>query len=347
VSTGGPNASAGAPRRWLRRYARLVALSTLFLIFAGGMVTSTGSGLAVPDWPLSYGMLFPPMVGGIFYEHGHRMIAGAVGVMIAVLAFWLLRVESRGWVKRLGVAAGVAVIAQALLGGLTVILLLPDAVSISHAALAEIVFCLTVAIATVTSAGWSRAATEGRGTDGAGLPEGAALTRLALATTALVYVQILLGAVMRHTGAGLAIPDFPLAYGRLIPTSLAGGIGIHFAHRVGALVVTVAIVALAVRVFRRHRGDAWLVRPVVALLVLLTIQVTLGALTIWTIKAPVPTSLHVMCGAATLAMSLIVTLRAARRVWVAERAGAAATVMSAARAGERAADAGSRGLAPA
>src|SRR6187455_1295157 len=119
---------------WLRRFTKLVAASTLFLIFAGAMVTSTGSGLAVPDWPLSYGMLFPPMVGGIFYEHGHRMIAGGVGILIAILAFWLLRAEPRRWVRRLGVAAGLAVIAQALLGGLTVILLLPDAVSISHAA---------------------------------------------------------------------------------------------------------------------------------------------------------------------------------------------------------------------
>ncbi|HEX7879893.1 MAG TPA: COX15/CtaA family protein, partial [Candidatus Eisenbacteria bacterium] len=313
---GGSAAASPRTGAWLRRYSRLVALATLFLIFAGGMVTSTGSGLAVPDWPLSYGMLFPPMVGGIFYEHGHRMIAGGVGVLIAILAFWLLRSEPRRWVRRLGVAAGLAVIAQALLGGLTVLLLLPDAVSISHAALAEIVFCLTVAIAVALSTGW-RAAGESPIAD---VPEGSGgLARGAMLLTAIVYVQILLGAVMRHTGAGLAIPDFPLAYGRLIPASLAGGIGIHFAHRVGALVVTLGVLAVVIHVVRLHRADGWLVRPVLALLALLVVQITLGALTIWTIKAPVPTSLHVACGAATLAASLVVTLRTGRRAWVAER----------------------------
>jgi len=300
-----------------------VALATLFLIFAGGMVTSTGSGLAVPDWPLSYGMLFPPMVGGIFYEHGHRMIAGVVGLLIGGLAIWLLRSEPRRWVRRLGVAAALAVIVQALLGGLTVLLLLPDAVSISHAALAQIVFCLTVTIAVATSSGW-RAAGEtdetnavdrtARTGDGI-LPTAdlASTARWAAMTTGLIYLQILLGAVMRHTGAGLAIPDFPLSYGRIVPASLVGGIGIHFAHRVGALVVTLVVVLLALRVWRRHRQDGWLIRPVAALLALLAIQIALGAMTIWTVKAPVPTSLHVACGAAALAMSLIVTLRMYRR----------------------------------
>src|SRR6478672_1465752 len=86
-----------ATPQWLRRFTKFVALSTLFLIFAGAMVTSTGSGLAVPDWPLSYGMLMPPMVGGIFYEHGHRMAAAAVGFLTLVLAFWTWRTEPRRW----------------------------------------------------------------------------------------------------------------------------------------------------------------------------------------------------------------------------------------------------------
>lgn len=320
--SGGTAAGSGldgvAPSRGsgLRRYSRLVALATLFLIFAGGMVTSTGSGLAVPDWPLSYGMLFPPMVGGIFYEHGHRMIAGLVGLMIGGLAIWLLRSERRRWVRRIGVAAGLAVIAQALLGGLTVLLLLPDAISISHAALAEIVFCLTVTIAVATSTGWQTAGATANSMEPgrAGRDHDWTVTaRWAAMTTGLIYVQILLGAVMRHTGAGLAIPDFPLSYGRLVPASLAGGIGVHFAHRVGALVVGLAVIGLALRVIGRHRRDGWLVRPVVLLLFLLVAQVTIGAMTIWSVKAPVPTSLHVVCGAATLGMSLLLTLRAYRR----------------------------------
>src|SRR3954468_17710456 len=110
---------------WLRRYAKFVAASTLFLIFAGAMVTSTGSGLAVPDWPLSYGMVMPPMVGGVFYEHGHRMVASAIGFLTLVLAIWTARAERRAGLRRLAWAALAAVIAQGILGGLTVIFLLP------------------------------------------------------------------------------------------------------------------------------------------------------------------------------------------------------------------------------
>ncbi|HEX2120061.1 MAG TPA: COX15/CtaA family protein, partial [Thermoanaerobaculia bacterium] len=109
--------------KWLRRFTKLVAASTLFLIFAGAMVTSTGSGLAVPDWPLSYGMLMPPMVGGIFYEHGHRMIASAVGFLTIIQAVWLQRREPKRFVRLLGWLSLAAVIVQGILGGLTVIFL--------------------------------------------------------------------------------------------------------------------------------------------------------------------------------------------------------------------------------
>ena len=113
---------------WLRRFTKAVAASTLFLIFAGAMVTSTGSGLAVPDWPLSYGMLMPPMVAGIFYEHGHRMIASTVGFLTIIQAVWLQLREPKRFVRGLGWWSLAAVIVQGLLGGLTVILLLPKAV---------------------------------------------------------------------------------------------------------------------------------------------------------------------------------------------------------------------------
>src|SRR5438309_10929572 len=129
---------------WLRRYAKFVAASTLFLIFAGAMVTSTGSGLAVPDWPLSYGMLMPPMIGGIFYEHGHRMVAATVGLLTVIQAIWLQRRERKRFVRILGWCAVGAVIAQGLLGGLTVIFLLPHAISVAHAGLAEIFLCINV-----------------------------------------------------------------------------------------------------------------------------------------------------------------------------------------------------------
>src|SRR5437762_11708156 len=117
---------------WLRNFTKFVTAATLFLIFAGAMVTSTGSGLAVPAWPLSYGRLMPPMVGGIFYEHGHRMIATSVGILTVILAVALYRREKRAWVRRLGYGAFAAVVLQGVLGGLTVIFLLPTAVSVAH-----------------------------------------------------------------------------------------------------------------------------------------------------------------------------------------------------------------------
>src|SRR5438876_5424901 len=151
----------GIPGMVLHVFAALVAASTLLLIFAGGLVTSTGSGLAVPDWPNTYGWFmfsFPldKMVGGIFYEHGHRLIASTVGFLIVVLAVWLWHAERRRWVRRLGYLALAAVITQGILGGITVLWYLPDAISIAHASLAQIVFCLTTAIALVTSNGWNR-----------------------------------------------------------------------------------------------------------------------------------------------------------------------------------------------
>src|SRR5215212_7718743 len=144
-------------------FALLVAASTAVLIFAGGLVTSTGSGLSVPDWPTTYGWFmftFPldKMVGGIRYEHTHRLIASTVGFLIVILAIWLWRAEPGAWVRRLGYAALGAVVTQGILGGITVLWYLPAPVSIAHAGLAQLVFCLSVAIALVTSPGWKATA---------------------------------------------------------------------------------------------------------------------------------------------------------------------------------------------
>src|SRR4029453_4875422 len=145
----------------LHLFAMLVAAFTGILIFAGGLVTSTEAGLWVPGWPNTYGyfMFFFPlekMVGGIRYEHTHRLIASTVGFLIVVLAVWLWRSETRAWVRRLGYVALAAVITQGILGGITVLWYLPDPISIAHASLAQIVFCLTMTIALVTSPGWKR-----------------------------------------------------------------------------------------------------------------------------------------------------------------------------------------------
>ncbi len=287
----------------LRRFTKFTAASTLFLIFAGAMVTSTGSGLAVPDWPLSYGMLFPPMVGGIFYEHGHRMIAAAVGLLTVIQALWLQFREPKQFVRRLGWISVVTVIVQGLLGGLTVIFLLPLPISVGHAALAEVFFCLNVAIAFFTSRTYGTLSqSHGVRTAGAG-----ALVRPTTLLTGIVFLQVLVGAVMRHLGAGLAIPDFPLSFGRLIPELTSIGVAVNYTHRVGALVVTIVILSLARRILATV--DARAMRSIyLALLAILSVQIVLGAFTVWSGKNEVITSVHVAFGAATLAVSLLLCL---------------------------------------
>lgn len=293
---------------WRHRFSVLTAACTLVLIFIGGLVTSTDSGLAVPDWPLSYGMLMPPMVGGVFYEHGHRMAASFVGFLTLVLALWTWRTESRPAVRRLAWAALAAVIAQGLLGGLTVIFLLPTAISVTHACLAQTFLCLTVALAYATSREWLNAGS--RGTDTAGL-RGAAFTM-----AGVVYAQLFLGALMRHTGAGLAIPDFPTALGGIVPPLGDRAVALHFAHRLGAVAVLAAVLRL-LWTSRRAR-QPHLFRMAAALSALVLLQVSLGAATVLTGMAVVPTTAHVAVGAAILAGSFLTALRAWRTLAPAE-----------------------------
>ena len=184
----------------LHRLAQLLAGFTFVLLVAGALVTSTGSGLAVPDWPLAFGRLFPPMVGGVLYEHGHRLIAGGVAALTLILCIGLLAREDRAWVRRMGLAAFAVVCLQAVLGGLTVLLHLPPAISIAHAGLAEIFFAFIVCLTIVTSSTWRR-------TYGIRFEEQDRLTlqTLCLTATIVVYLQILLGAVVRHTNSGIFI----------------------------------------------------------------------------------------------------------------------------------------------
>jgi cytochrome c oxidase assembly protein subunit 15 len=296
----------------LHLFALLTAVSTAVLIFAGGLVTSTGSGLSVPDWPNSYGWFmftFPieNWVGGIFYEHSHRLIASTVGFLILVLAFWLWRAEPRQWVRRLGFIALGAVITQGMLGGITVLWYLPDPISIAHASLAQIVFCLTATIALVTSPGW-RERYAGRGP----APDDRRLQRITRMALGLIYLQIVVGATMRHTDAGLAIPDFPWMFGGVVPDHWDPKIAVHFAHRVGALIVTIVLLVTTSQVFARYRHRLELLRPSILLLALLTAQITLGALTILSRKEYVINSLHVVTGACVLVTTLVLTLRAHR-----------------------------------
>lgn len=285
---------------WLRRFTKLVAATTLFLIFAGAMVTSTGSGLAVPDWPLSYGMLMPPMVGGIFYEHGHRLIAATVGLLTVIQAVWLQRREPKRFLRMLGWWSLAAVIAQGLLGGLTVKLLLPKSVSIAHAALAEIFLCLNVSIAFFASKAFSSLQTYERGD---------APVASTTALVALTYAQILIGALMRHLGAGLAIPTI-----FVVPPMTSGAVIVNFAHRIGG--VLVALVALWI-VVQLRRFDVSHPLRIVAnfFLVFVSAQILLGVNTVMSGKQPVVTSLHVMFGALTLGTALVLALTARTLAW--------------------------------
>lgn len=296
----------GAPRPdpWLHGYAVAVAGATFALIFAGGLVTSTGSGLAVPDWPLSFGQVFPRMEGGVLFEHGHRLVAATVGLLTVGLTIWLARREPRAWVRRLGFAALGVVLLQGALGGLTVLLGLPDPVSVAHAGLAEMFFCLTATLALVTSGRWLDAP--------APAPDfGSPSTRtLTLVAATAIYAQILLGAVVRHTGAGLAVPDFPLAFGRLVPPIRSPLVAYQLAHRAGAFIVAALVVWTAWRVLRRHGGQPMLRRPALVLVAIAAWQIWLGALTIWTRRAVIPTTAHVAFGALLLVASLTLALRA-------------------------------------
>jgi heme a synthase len=291
---------------WLHRYAKLVSAATVLLIVAGGLVTSTGSGLAVPDWPTSYGwnmFTFPMkhMVGGILYEHGHRLIASGVGFLTIVLAFWIWRAERRRWMRMLGLAALGSVCLQGALGGITVLYFLPTAVSIAHAGLAQIFFCMTVAIALFTSPGWTA--------PGYSPVDDHLLRLVATATTSFIYLQIIVGATMRHSEAGLAIPDFPLVFGGVVPPAWTPQIAIHYAHRVGALIVTLGIAATVGHVWFHHAQRSELRRPALALACLVVAQVTLGAFVIWSEKNVAINTTHVVVGALTLASSLVLTLR--------------------------------------
>jgi cytochrome c oxidase assembly protein subunit 15 len=309
---------------WLHRTALFTVGSTLGLIYAGALVTTTGSGLAVPDWPLSFGQFFPPMVGGVFYEHGHRMVAGAVALLTFALAALVRARESRRWVRRLAGLAALAVIVQALLGGMTVLLGLPTAVSVAHACLAQAFLCLVVTLAVATGPTWNEA---GAGTTRAIDEQRIPLRWITAGFVALVYGQLVVGAVMRHIGAGLAIPDFPLAYGRLVPPLDSQPVIVHFLHRLGALAIIGMVGWIAVRVLGRHGHDRRLVRPALVTMWLVVLQVGLGALTIWTRRAIVPTSAHVVVGATVLATALVLALRA-HRLLVVEAPADASLVVS-------------------
>lgn len=264
----------------LYRWSVLLAFCTLLLVVAGGLVTSRDAGLSVPDWPLSYGKLMPPMEGGILYEHGHRMVATTVGILTIVSMIWLLRTERRRWLKWLGVVALAAVIVQGVLGGLTVLMLLPWWISTSHACLAQLFFSTTVAMALFTSRWWIA------GTRPTEEDPRYPIRELSLLAPVCVLAQLALGAAARHKAIGsiFHISFSPVVTGVILWVSLR--ILLHYAQnrelRLGALAlvgITFCQVFLGIAAFMTRIAYADAVQPMPVMVTFTVLHVAVGALT--------------------------------------------------------------------
>jgi cytochrome c oxidase assembly protein subunit 15 len=253
-------------------------------------------------------MLMPPMVGGIFYEHGHRMVAAFVGFLTVIQMILLYRFESRVWVKRMGLAATFLVIAQGVLGGMTVLFLLPTSISVAHAITGQSFFCLSLCIALVTSKTWFDKAESDKAVSSKS--ENSSIIRASSGLLViLAFFQLFLGAFMRHLGAGLAIPDFPLAFGQWFPALESLPIAIHYFHRVMAFVLLGAFLFHFFTLAKKGwLEDSFLVRLNFFLLFTFTLQLSLGALVIWTGKEIWVTSLHLAGGALILGALVIQSL---------------------------------------
>jgi cytochrome c oxidase assembly protein subunit 15 len=308
--------------RWLNRFAWFTAFATLLLICSGGMVTSKGVGLAVPDWPTTFGynmFLFPvsKWIGGVLFEHTHRLVASTVGLLTILLAIWLWRVEDRQSVKTLGLLAVAGVILQGILGGLRVTML-KDQIGIFHACVAQAFLGLIVLIAIVTTNFWRSLSAN------IDAPKFWTIETIAVATTIAIYAQLALGATMRHQHKDLAILDFPTANGAWIPDTTAAALAkinvwrdarslsevdafqvwLQMAHRFLAVVIGIAVIMFFVRVSRDAREIVALRRLSIFWVILFFVQFTLGAWTIWSNKAADVATTHVAVGAVMLSFGV-------------------------------------------
>jgi cytochrome c oxidase assembly protein subunit 15 len=312
--------------QWLNRFAWLTCVATLLLICSGGMVTSKNVGLAVPDWPTTFGynmFLFPvsKWVGGILFEHTHRLMGSVVGFLTIMLTIWLWVREDRRWVRNLGVIALVGVILQGILGGLRVTMM-KDEIGIFHACVAQAFLGLLVVIALATTRFWQVMDCRASVSDANPM-----VARLALAITIAIYVQLALGATMRHQHRDLAILDFPTANGAWIPDTSAAALAqvnawrdarglsdvtafqiwLQMAHRFLAFIIAIAVIAFAVCVWRDATRFAALKRLAMFWVVLVTCQIALGAWTIWSNKAADVATAHVAVGAIMLSFGVSIS----------------------------------------
>jgi len=291
-----PSPQSTPYNRGYHRFTTVTAGCVFLLIVVGALVTSNEAGLSVPDWPTSFGSIYriPPMIGGVKFEHGHRMLAELIGLLTIVVAVWTQKVDQRRWMRILGWCALGAVIAQGILGGLTVLFYLPPAISTAHATLAQTFFCIMVSIAFFTSKSWVRAPEKVIGAYSEGRFH---LTTLSLLTVSAVWLQLIMGAAFRHSGI------------RLLP------------HLIGATVVFCLISCLSITTLRRHRSFPQLAAPATVLLTLLMVQIALGLAgyitrVLWSQGASTPlasmivtTVAHVACGALVLATAVILTIQ--------------------------------------
>ncbi|HEX4640300.1 MAG TPA: COX15/CtaA family protein [Chthoniobacterales bacterium] len=316
-----PAAITDRGSRWLYRFAWFTSIATLFLICSGGMVTSKGVGLAVPDWPTTFGynmFLFPvsKWVGGIFFEHTHRLIASTVGFLTIILAIWIWRIDSRRWMRNLGWTALGAVILQGVLGGLRVTML-KDEIGIFHALLAQAFLGILILVTLATSGLWQRL----RETGASAMQK---FSRVVIFTTILIYVQLGLGATMRHQHRDLSILDFPLAYGAVIPDTspaklaeinlwrdaralsdvTAFQIWLQLTHRFVAVLIATGVIASMILGRKTGPEAGLLSRFTDAWFLLLACQITLGAWVIWSNKAADVATTHVAVGATMFALGV-------------------------------------------
>ena len=302
----------------LALYAKLVVFLTFVLIFIGGHTTTSGAGMAFADWPLSHGSLNPKGWWQDFMmrlEHGHRLTAGLVATLVAIQCFWVLWKRSALPEKAFPLAlwALVGVLAQAVLGGLRVVLdpqgIAPAASGIAtafrvlHGCCAQAELCILVALAALLSPVWRRLSPQ---------PAWQGIGRLSWITATVIFFQLIVGATMRHLGAGLAIPTFPMTpTGGFMPKAHNLFVDLNFTHtRFGAALVAVFIVLLAVKTLSRAGGETRLSHPALGLCLLLVSQVMLGMFVIWNMRPPILTTIHVVNGAAILATTVLLAVRA-------------------------------------
>ncbi len=294
-------------RKTLSTFCWLTAAGILVLIFLGAMVTTKDAGLAVPDWPLSFGSLNPEgwwLIESVRLEHGHRLVGALVGLLILISTFWTFKLFPDRLPRILAVAALLGVIAQGVMGGLRVTEV-SLTLAIIHGVFGQVVLCSVVFLALVASPPEPLPYREARQESRFDLLK---VGSIILCT--VIFGQLIVAAIMRHLKHGLAIPDFPLSNGQWIPAFETFGVGINFTHRLLALVILILVAWMVFVVVKRAKDVPRVLHAAAVVAFLVLVQITLGALTVWSIRAPVPTTFHVMNGALLLGAGVVLLYRA-------------------------------------